>query len=256
MRLIKFIGMNEFLLANMEQHLINFNNVFKFNDPFEGTFRYKAYTDYEEFKNFYLKHYSGKPELLKHYFENPQEFEALLNRTNEFRWKNNAVTCFSTTENECDVLMWSHYAKSENGNSHEGICLVFETDELEFFPQTPIENGVMVGSVSKPLKVKYTNTYLSNDPLVKELNTETFLTTKFTPWAYEKEYRYIAPKSGRYQFAKQALKEVIFGVRLTEKDKSAFKAIMDKNYKNVKLSMIKIKMDHFAFEKVDYLDNN
>ena len=131
--------------------------------------------------------------------------------------------------------------------------MVFETNELEFFPQTPLENGVMVGTVSKPLEVKYTDEYLSSDPLTKKLNFQTFLTTKFTPWSYEKKYRYIAPKSGRYYFAKQALKEVIFGMRLTEKDRSALKEIIVQNYANVKLSMIKIKMDHFAFEKIDYI---
>ncbi len=129
--------------------------------------------------------------------------------------------------------MWSHYARSVKGNSHEGICLVFETDDLEFFPQIPIEDGVMVGSVSKALEVKYTDDYLSSDPLIKELNSHTFLTTNFTPWSYEKEYRYIAPKAGRYFFKRNALKEVIFGVRLSEQDRSALKATLEKNYDNV-----------------------
>ena len=59
MHLIKFHGINKHLLSNMEQHLLNFNNVFNFNDPFEGTFRYKAYSDYAQFKDFTMKHYAG-----------------------------------------------------------------------------------------------------------------------------------------------------------------------------------------------------
>lgn len=251
MRLIKFHGVNKYLLSNMQQHLLNFNNVFNFNDPFEGPFRYKSYTGYDQFKKFYLEKYTGKPDLLDYYYNNPKEFESLLNRTNDWRWKNNAVSCFSKKENECSILMWSHYAKSENGNSHEGLCLVFETEELEFYPQETIP-GTLIGSVSKALEVSYTDTYLSSDPTLRHLNSETFLTTKFTPWSYELEYRYIAPKAGRYYFPKESLKEVIFGIRLSESDREAFREVFEKFYSDVKLSMIQLKNDHFAFEKVDY----
>ena len=111
------------------------------------------------------------PRQLDHYFQHPEGFfEALLNRTNEWRWKNNAVTCFSAEENDCNILMWSHYAKSGSVDSHRrGICLIFETGELEFLPKEPIHAGVLVGSVSEALPVTYTDAYLSGDPLACEL---------------------------------------------------------------------------------------
>lgn len=104
------------------------------------------------------------------------------------------------------ILMWSHY-----GCKHEGFCLEFiATDHTVVFGE------------AQP--VLYSDSY----PIVDFLKTPkeklvnlTFL-TKYTSWAYEQEWRIIDYKHGPglRDYPADLLKSVIFGLRMTEPNKS------------------------------------
>lgn len=147
--------------------------------------------------------------------------------------------------------MWSHYC-SGDGRPHNGIGLVFESDELCFSHEVGITpDGVLIANADTPHKVTYKRKYLSEDPLDRQLNAGSFLRTKFWPWSYEKEYRYIASKSGRYCYPANALKEIIFGLKLSASDRLELKTISESLYPHVKLSEVKLKKGDFDFEIVD-----
>lgn len=253
MKLIKFIGFHENFLSNLEHCKLNFSKVSNFNDPFEGIFRFEVSTDKTRFLEFYLNDYSGRPELADYYFNHLDEFNGLLNRTHDWRNENNAVTCFSTVVNERNVIMWSHYCKYD-GQSHNGACLVFDSKKLSFYPEIKVTtDGIGINDViGPPKKVNYVKKYLSADPLDRELNADVFLRTKFHPWAYERECRYIAAKEGRYFYPAEALTEIIFGLRLPETERTAISQMVSTKHPHVKLSEVKMKKGDFGFDKVAY----
>src|ERR1700761_222065 len=127
MKLIKFCTNNNNTINSLKNAEIYFNNVANFNDPFEGIFRFKLWSDKTRIEQFYLKHYSGDPHKLKFFIDNPAELEKLINKTFEYRFRNNAVTCFSQESSSSDILTWSHYA-----NDHGGICMVFNAEQMNF----------------------------------------------------------------------------------------------------------------------------
>jgi hypothetical protein len=214
--------------------------VYNFNDPFEGLFRYKVSSDYPKFKEFYLNHFSGRPEKLDYYFNNKIEFEKLINKTFDYRFENNAVCCFSDESNLTDVLMWANYA-----DDHKGICLVFDSAQLKFEPKGKKINGTF--NPTGPFEITYSDKYLDLDPLNRELNQDSFLTTKFCKWLNEKEYRYISAKPGSYYFSVNSLVKIVFGLRISPDSKETIKKIVDNRYDNVKYNQIDLLEDRFGF---------
>jgi len=114
----------------------------------------------------------------------------------------------SLTENNDDILMWSHYA-----TFHKGICLEFDTDGPD--------RNVFV-------KVIYSNDYPGLDfeyfPDIYKLFT-TQLVTKSTHWSYEREWRCIRTANGLFPYFGR-LSGVIFGARISEQHKEKIKAIL------------------------------
>jgi hypothetical protein len=100
-----------------------------------------------------------------------------------------------------------------------------------------------------PLKVNYIKRYLSEDPLDRELNPQTFIKTKFAPWAYEKEYRYVAARADRYFYPGKALKEIIFGLRLPQDKRDEIDQVTKTFHPHVKLSEVVLKRSDFGLIK-------
>ncbi|RZK40320.1 MAG: DUF2971 domain-containing protein [Pedobacter sp.] len=242
MPIIKFLANSEFLFANLASNQLYFNNVGNFNDPFEGGFRYRITRNYGEFKSFYLNNYLGSPDKLEYHFNHIEEFEQKLNSTFTWRHANNAVTCFSHSINEVNVLMWSHYA-----NNHNGVCLHFDEKKLKF--ANKLIGSVGINAPTGPNAINYTDKYLNEDPSSQQLNARNFLTTKFTPWSYEKESRYIAPQSGLYTFDPGSLIEVTFGLRLRIEDRIAIETIIKDKYPSASLSQIELERSAFELKK-------
>lgn len=246
MSLIKFQSDGIFLLQNLTNGQLYFNNIFNFNDPFEGIFRYKLSSNKEAFQQFYIKHYQGDPEMYKYYIKNKGELEKKINKSFDWRLKTNGVCCFSDSSCNRDILMWSHYT-----NKHRGVCLVFN-DGLQFVT-TPLMNleESITAHPTGPHPVTYTKEYYNEDPLEHQVTATNFLTTKFNTWEYEHEQRFISPKTGTYHFNKPSLTQVIFGLRTTPDLKSSIRNIVqnDPSY-TVEFLKIELKEGDFAFELI------
>lgn len=130
------------------------------------------------------------------------------------------IKCF-TDRNDC-ILMWSHYA-----DSHKGICLKFDVlKDPSFFVY--------------PLKMDYRNDYPKINFTDKKFTT-TLLRTKFSDWSYEHEYRIYKQAFGYYDFYPKALRSIIFGCSINEKE---LFDIIDIVRQNKELS-------HVEFQKAD-----
>jgi len=239
------------LLQNIDTNQLFFNNIFNLNDPFEGIFRYRISTDKQRFKEFYLKHIDkNKSNKWQYYFENKEELNKLLNRTFEFRFKNNSICSFSEEDCLTNILMWSHYT-----NKHSGACLMF--DETLKFATPPEFNskGTVIAHPTGPHKVSYTKEYIDEDPIQRTLNQRNFLTTKFDIWEYEREHRYIAPRSGAYYFNDTSLVEIVLGLRFDSALEKALICILKQKPHGVKLRKVtKMTSDfQFAFREINYV---
>ena len=248
MRLIKFCTNNNDLVNSLKSSELFFNTVKNFNDPFEGIFRFKLWSDEKKIRDFYLKHFSGNPQKVDYYIQNKGELEKEINKIFDYRQSNNAVTCFSIEENLTDILMWAHYS-----NNHAGVCLIFEEKSLHFKPgQLLFEAGTLertiISAPTGPHQVNYQNEYINTDPITGMLNQKNFLTTKFKVWSYEHEFRFIAPRLGLYHFNPDALRQIVFGLRTPPKYKVQIKNIASSKYPDVLFKRIKLTENDFAFE--------
>ncbi|MBI5914756.1 MAG: DUF2971 domain-containing protein [Bacteroidetes bacterium] len=142
------------------------------------------------------------------------------------------VCCF--TQEYDSILMWSHYA-----NKHKGVCLGFD-------PRTSTETFLL-------LKVDYVKDFESSEYFDSKFKAiPHMMITKAGCWEYEQEMRIFKDFNGELQFPKNALKEVIFGCKATEKDiKRVIEVIKEKGYKNVAFRRAVKKKDEF---KLDYFD--
>lgn len=113
-----------------------------------------------------------------------------------------------------NLLMWSHYTYG-----HTGVCLKFDiTEDPDFF--------------TFPIKVKYNKTYPKVNYIENENKAvDSILTTKSNDWKYENEIRIIKPfqKQNKFVFRKEALKEIIFGCKTSDKKISEIKSLAKNN---------------------------
>lgn len=147
----------------------------------------------------------------------------------------NEVGIFSLSETPLNQLMWSHY-----GGNSKGIAIGFE----------PIE-GSKLNDKTHCLKVNYSDelpqhnksgflTELDfmmvgeniqrisfNDPTL-----QLAISTKPTCWSYEKEWRYVEPRSGLYKFPGK-LCEVIFGLNCNKETKRKYCKIITDNFDEI-----------------------
>ena len=108
------------------------------------------------------------------------------------------ITCFSKSPSK--TLMWSHYA-----DKHNGICLGFSFEKK-------LEEGVM------QLEIKYTDKI---EPVryFKEtvFSIYNWVFTKSKVWDYEEEVRRVyVKKNGLIDFKKNDLREIYFGLGVSE----------------------------------------
>jgi len=89
--------------------------------------------------------------------------------------KNRGILCFS--ERWTNPVMWSHYA-----NKHHGLCLQFEVPSI---------NLAKVSYRFSRLKTELSQ-LSDKDPEVAEKAMLACLTTKFSHWKYEREWRVFA----------------------------------------------------------------
>jgi hypothetical protein len=122
------------------------------------------------------------------------------------------VVCFS--ENNANLLMWSHYA-----DSHKGICLIYESEErpiLKWKKYNYYKIKYRQNREIDVLKVGFENAFFS------------LLTTKSPDWEYEKEHRLITIKGPGPQKSRMAsIKGIILGARIKENSIDILSAFFD-----------------------------
>ncbi|MGV8900244.1 MAG: DUF2971 domain-containing protein [Burkholderiaceae bacterium] len=161
-----------------------------------------------------------------------------------------------------DALLWSHYA-----NGHKGICLEFESEELElenvficsevrYLEEPPYKDIFLrltheLGSFVRP----WDNHHHSNEEgdafYTKQLSElmRGNLLVKSKKWGYEEEYRMISSKSGCHSFDPKALKRVIFGCKTSVSDVESVHNILSRaDYKHVKTCKVEHQEGTFEFD--------
>ena len=120
--------------------------------------------------------------------------------------RSNGVFCM--TEKNDNILMWAHYS-----GQHKGFCLEFRTDNPFFARARPV-----IYSRTLPTQ-DISNLFGANRGL------PLYLVTKAEDWAYEKEWRLGDPASGPgpQKYPAESLTGVVFGCRMSDKDKEQIK---------------------------------
>lgn len=227
----KYFSNIEFVLSTLKDSQLWFSKVEDFNDPFEWDVPYKI--DVSKNENQIIKHIRDNSNL-KHetyiktkidfYLSNPSKLEEELNKTLAYR-KDKGVCCFTKEENLTNILLWSHYA-----DNHKGIVLGLDENLMEISHSLDWFNG---RHITKPWikDVQYTNEYRSINPFDNErptLKDVEFI--KSTVWENEKEVRLVSPLFGLHNFnASNCLKEIVFGVKTPEINKSLITNLLKDN---------------------------
>lgn len=125
----------------------------------------------------------------------------------------NNIGIYCLTENNKNILMWSHYA-----SNHEGLVLEFDVAEtIDTFLQT--------------FKINYSKNYPTLSFLNKNKKEHyVLLTTKSIDWEYEKEWRIIRT-NGAFNylaFNPKALISLTFGCRASESTRNLVSEMLKK----------------------------
>lgn len=114
------------------------------------------------------------------------------------------IWVFCLSEENDNILMWSHYA-----SLHTGICIGFDTEQL--YRDTKAGIGRIVYSNEYPV-IKPTPLGDMKDLIVQ-------VATKSECWSYEKEYRFVYFENKPvFKVSPKAIKEIIIGLRTTKAD--------------------------------------
>lgn len=159
--------------------------------------------------------------LLQTAINNPIEVRQIL--IDAVKFEDNGILCLSQSPD--NIVLWSHYA-----SYHEGVCLKFDmSKDLDFF--------------LTPLYVEYSVDYPKYNHLTSpQGHVIQLIKTKYIDWSYEKELRIYKKKHGPVDFNKEALVEVIFGLKTS-----------DDEIKRIKEMMNKYGFNHLRYSKADRL---
>jgi len=230
MKLYKYQAITEYSVDALAKRNWWFSSPLSFNDPFEFRLLIPDADSIEKVKHIdkikrNLAEYIIKEKVIdtgKKYSTGEEEIDEVLAHVNQFfsdeklvkmtveRYQGDlySLGVVSLTENNDDILMWSHYA-----NFHKGVCFEFDIDDQErhFF-----------------IKVIYSNDYpeldFENFTDIEKMFT-TQLVTKSNHWKYEREWRCIRTSNGLFPYFGR-LSSIIFGSRITDADKEKIKTVL------------------------------
>ncbi len=240
MKLYKYKPINNFTLKMLEDSELYFPFPKEFNDPFDCSSNISYAGKKEQHIEFMKSDGKSENEINKYLnileecdYDPTDKIDKYKSfQTNDYLDTQMVYSLSSVSDN---TLMWSHYT-----NSHQGICIGFEVKEVVdilFF-----EFDEQVNKIAPPedkLGLIWKVTYNNDMPAAVsrfEPNQDyfSFFITKHTNWSYENEYRMILLyedyQKKIYKFRKDILKEVVFGMRISEENKKLVKEIIDKKY--------------------------
>ncbi|MFI5323501.1 MAG: DUF2971 domain-containing protein [Thermodesulfobacteriota bacterium] len=267
-KLYKFSGWeldrNKKLLT---QHQIFLSSIDNFNDPFENLvpIDYKKFSpnDWIDkiievnsrsgiYKNFSEaeKKAHASADYLEQLRKGRFNYDEISRTGYEYRKDNFAVYCLSATK--ANLLLWSHYS-----NSHKGICIAYDTEQLLNFLESNYRedaNEISLEKVNYYRRFPFYDARNINDPYEYMLKS---LVTKSIDWEYEIEYRLIS-NVGKTNFPVDLqdgiISEVIMGARMKEVHTNEIIQFLQQKKSQIKLYKAEISNRRFAlsFERVNY----
>lgn len=234
LRLYKYQPCNNYAFDNLSGKCLWFSKPESFNDPFDCDINFTIVDDTDENlqslfvrmlalapdKKTFRSKYTNKGKTNEE-FRNDIVIMARVATKSIITTRQFGISCFS--EDNENILMWSHYA-----SSHKGFCLEFDTN---FAPFKPVKTQAL-------LKVYYSEKYpplsVNDIPNTLPSITQTIFGTKSPHWMYEKEWRLFASPGNRaYSFDTSALLGVYLGHKMEESDKHKIEKILV-NFPDVK----------------------
>ena len=139
---------------------------------------------------------------------------------------NVGVSCFT---NNCESpLMWSHYA-----DSHRGVCLAYDLEIENIYQEYPSSSDFfLMGGASVQYGENSFSDWLLNGKLNEPIKDNPvgnaaikIYTSKSQAWHYEEEFRLVTNKEGLIKIPPSSLKQVTFGLKISQQNKSSIKKI-------------------------------
>jgi hypothetical protein len=183
-----------------------------------------------------------KPELLEQF----KKDEAVINQFSANVAKL-GIGSFSLTENE--TLLWSHYA-----NDHKGVVLRYD------FPLSCLddEDNILAVSAVSYEKNSISDWLSENAYLFKEDHPKFIIEllkkvimSKAPAWKYEQEARIVRPEAGLFDFPRETLTHVIFGLQTSEHDEELVRNLVKKYYASVRFGRAVRTDDDFGIGTVE-----
>jgi Protein of unknown function (DUF2971) len=221
----------------IQNNTLYFSKPLEFNDPFEMT---NSLIDTSYTKNDLRIWLNSLPDLsnnqrkqlLKDYHNKKEVIAQAIERSFNQLKSSTGVCCFSKCYKK--TLMWSHYAEN-----HSGVCLGFDISPLnpnEFFL-------LLVNYIDKIVPLNY----------FRDIEAILFywIYSKSKIWEYEDEVRAVyTNQNGLIPFDKNCLKEVFFGLRTEENNRTQFIAMLnDLGYSLDKISVMDMDLATFDLKE-------
>lgn len=153
---------------------------------------------------------------------------------------------FCLSERNNDILMWSHYA-----NSNQGFCVGYNRSKLDVFLREKFDDNPFAFR-----KVKYFEEYPEVKPFIGKSDDYILkrLFSKSNIWKYEQEWRFVVfnPESPVVGISKEIVEEIILGSCMSEDTEKKILAIQRKEYPNAKVFKIEPDDSEFKLNVIPY----
>ncbi|EPG67401.1 DUF2971 domain-containing protein [Leptospira wolffii] len=238
MRLYKYKPINEFTFKMIIDAEFYFAKPSEFNDPFDSRLNVFYRGSYEDWIDFFKRKGRDDAETKEIAKANADKIIAADSKEERKRLDDhNRVFCMSHVRD--NILMWAHYS-----DQHKGICLGFEVTEVQDTKMIKLEkDDFLVPTQNFPrgylsiFDIEYDNTIPPPMNVIKDYSSDgifQFLLRKNECWKYEQESRILLREDWIIQnpvrFDRAILKEVIFGLRVSDTYKKIIQNIISKNY--------------------------
>jgi hypothetical protein len=160
------------------------------------------------------------------------------------------IACFS--DDQKNILMWSHYA-----SSHQGVCIGFETVvkanslciATKEFPSLDPYTIVLQPMTYDKIRPKPYNMF--KDPAIEAMIN--FSLAKHNQWAYEKERRAtivanLFPTTGIVKVELESIKEIIFGANIDPAGLQCLQKLLEKRIPPIEMYKAEIPNNSYDLE--------
>lgn len=164
----------------------------------------------------------------------------------------NLICVLCLSESPVDLLMWSHY-----GDEHKGMVIEFDTSHSVFHQRK---------AESDEFRHLRRVVYRDSRPSITlvETNANTFLLTKGSIWAYEREWRIVAAREhartvvpGKphdiflFPMPSEAIVAVRIGARASESDEKRLRELVATEHHLRHINIVRYKLHSSRFELVE-----